>query len=211
MQAMQYHISHTYNYNTTTVRTISVNASNLVSTAKVSMDYLLDVPISNLTFSCLSKEQFIYINNSLTFRITGNWGNYLELVISRQDGVAMLNRTFTSYKPSYQFNLTFWVPNLWTLTLTASNYVGQVKNTLPKPVMAIEFIAAGCNVPYVDIVIPNACVPKKSCDPQYPLLNAMIQTRSSSLLVRSNTTNFCPRPVSCLIDDFLPKALISIF
>ena len=137
---------------------------------------------------------FVYTNNTLPFRVTGKWGNYLEIIITRQDGVAVVNGTF-SYKPYYDFNLTFWDPNLWYLTVTANNYVGQAKYAMQNAIIVIQLIPAGCAIPYVDLIIPNACVPGKTCDTAYSIYNAMAVTRSSSLLVKSNTTNYCPRAV----------------
>lgn len=191
-------MNHTYDSTqilTTTMNKITVNSSNLVSAVSASIPYLVDIPITNLTLLCLDSKMFVYTNNSLPFRVTGFWGNYLELVISRQDGSIMLNETFT-YQPYYEFNLTFWEPNLWYMTVTASNYVGRVSFTMAKPVMAIQIIGAGCSSPYVDVIVPNACVPGKTCDTNYPALNALSITRSTPLTLKSNTTNYCPRAVS---------------
>lgn len=191
-------VNHTYSpsrFSSTAPVNITLYGQNIVSNSSASQLYYLDVPIRNLTLSCQIPGQFIFVNGTLPFRITGTWGNYIELVITRQDGFVMYNKTMT-YQPYYDFNLTFMTSGLWILTLTASNLVGQGTYTSKDNIIVMDTLTAGCNSPYVDLTIPNGCTAGKTCDNVHPALLATQHTRGSTISIFSNTTNNCPRTVS---------------
>lgn len=143
----------------------------------------------------VEKVDFIYTSSFLPMKSNGLWGNYVEFNVTRQDNVMMHFGTY-SLQETYNFNVTFMDPNIWYLTVSASNYIGQAKYKLWENMKVIRGIGVGCNIPYVDITIPNECDPDTTCDSNYNEYNALRKTRSSKIILRSNTTNYCNGPVS---------------